>query len=308
MQRILTRCSRDRRSMAPQIDLGGTDQGLAAIHKAVYKTSGTKPITVPTRGDLDISARIPVFSGLQSEALGVLLAQASVIKLRPGHVLFRQGEPALAFFIIVEGWIKLYRVTPAGDEAVLNVLTTGESLAEAVTFASGRHPATACAVTRARVVMIPADHVMNCIREMPEIAFAMIASTSQHLHRMIQRIEQLTAQSATQRVADFLAALAPCSKGPCTIELPYDKSVIAGRLGLKPESLSRIFAKLRPIGVDVRASRVVVSEIAQLRGLVTGDRTRPRGHAKIKSAKPCLASTPPPSGPSARRSRFLAQV
>ena len=243
-------------------------------------------MTAPTRGDLDNAAKIPVLSGLKAEALAILLAESSVINLRPGHVLFRQGDPALAFFVALEGWIKLYRITPAGDEAVLNVLTTGESLAEAVSFTTGRYPATANAVTRARVIMIPANHVMDCIREMPDIAFAMIASTSQHLHRMVQRIEQLTAQSATQRVADFLATLTPCSKGSCTIELPYDKSVIAGRLGLKPESLSRVFAKLRSIGVDVRASHVLVSEMAQLRGLVASDRTRSRRSTNGKPAKP----------------------
>lgn len=240
-------------------------------------------MTVPTPVELDIAAQIPVLSGLKPQTLANLLAEANVISLRPGHALFRQGEPALAFFIIVEGWIKLYRITPAGDEAVLNVLAKGESFAEAVAFTSGRYPATACAVTRARVVVIPADHVVNCIREMPDIAIAMIASTSQHLHRMVHRIEQLTAQSAIQRVADFLISLAPRAKGPCTIELPYDKSLIAGRLGLKPESLSRVFAKLRSAGVDVRASHVVVSEMANLRNLVASDRIRSRSGASGKS-------------------------
>ena len=263
-------------------------------------------MTAPTRGDLNVAAQIPFLSGLKPQALAVLLAEAKLFNLRPGQVLFRQGEPAHGFFIIIEGWIKLYRLTPAGDEAVLNVLTAGECLAEAVTFTSGRHLATACAIKRARVAMIPADHVTNCIREIPDVAFAMIASTSRHLHRMVQRIEQLTAQSAMQRVADFLVTLAPCSKGPCTIELPYDKSVIAGRLGLQPESLSRIFAKLRSIGVNVRGSHVVVSEMAQLQGLVAGDRTRPRGHTKIKSAKPCrdTAAIRSETG----RTRFLAQI
>jgi CRP-like cAMP-binding protein len=249
---------------------------------------------------LDIAAQIPVLSGLKPESLAVLMTAANVINLRAGHVLFRQDEPAGAFFLIVDGWIKLYRVTPAGDEAVLNVLTTGEGFAEAVTSASGRYPATACAVTRARVLMIPADHVVNCIREMPDIAIAMIASTSQHLDQMVQRIEQLTAQSATQRVADFLMSLAPCTKGPCTIALPYDKAVIAGRLGLKPESLSRVFAKLRSVGVDVRASHVVVREMARLRDLVASDRTQPRGSCNGKSARACedrprVAAAWPPS-------------
>jgi CRP-like cAMP-binding protein len=225
------------------------------------------------------------------------MTAANVVNLSPGHVLCRQGEPAVAFFIIVDGWIKLYRVTPAGDEAVLSVLTTGGGFAEAMTSAPGRYPATACAVTRARVLMIPADHVVNCIREMPDIALAMIASASQHQDQMVQRIVQLTAQSATQRVADFLTSLVPCAKGPCTITLPYDKTVIAGRLGLKPESLSRVFANLRSVGVDVRASHVVVNEMARLRGLVASDRIRSRGRCNGKSGKPrepagALASEP----------------
>ena len=229
--------------------------------------------------DLDIAAQIPVLSSLKPVSLAVLMTAANLVNLRPGQALFRQGEPATSFSIIVDGWVKLYRVTPGGDEVVLNVLTRGESFAEAVTFSCGCYPAAASAVTRARVLTIPADHVVSCVREMPDIAIAMIASTSHHLHWMAQRVEQLIAQSATQRVADFLISLAPCTKGPCTIPLPYDKSVIAGRLGLQPESLSRVFAKLRLAGVDVRAAHVVVNDMARLRELVASDRIQRGGHS-----------------------------
>jgi CRP-like cAMP-binding protein len=123
-------------------------------------------------------------------------------------------------------------------------------------------------------VRIPADYLVRCIRDMPEIALAMIASTSQRLHRLVQEIEHLKARSGVQRVAGFLAVLCPTGAGPHTITLPYDKTLIAGRLGLKPESLSRAFAKLRQVGVDVRASHVIVNEVAKLRHLATNDRVR----------------------------------
>jgi CRP-like cAMP-binding protein len=233
-------------------------------------------MTAPTPDDLKAASQTAVLCGLNPRTVQTLLAPASVVDLGPGDALFRQGEPAAAFFIVIEGWVKLYRITPAGDEAVLHVLTKGESFAEAVAFAGGRYPATASAVTNSRVVLIPAHHVICCIREMPDIAIAMIASTSQHLHRLVQRVEQLSAQSGLQRVAEFLAALCPNNSGSCTISLPYDKSLIAGRLGLKPESLSRVFAKLRLVGVDVRASDVIVSEVAQLRNLVASDRIKTR--------------------------------
>jgi hypothetical protein len=59
--------------------------------------------------------------------------------------------------------------------------------------------------------------------------------------------------------------------------LPYDKVLIAGRLGLTPESLSRAFARLRSIGVVVDASHVVVKDVAKLRQLANDDRSSVRG-------------------------------
>jgi CRP-like cAMP-binding protein len=204
--------------------------------------------------------------------MDTLIAQSTVLNLKSGQVVFRQGQSAAAFFIVLEGWLKLYRITPAGDIVVLNVLTKGESFAEAVAFVRGRYPVNAEAASSARVVRLPADHVVNCIREVPDIALAMIASTSMHLHQLVQQVEQLSAQSAVQRVAQFLVSLCASNSGPCTIMLPYDKSLIAGRLGLKPESLSRIFAKLRNVGVAVNASQVAVGDIAKLRDLIAHER------------------------------------
>ena len=137
-----------------------------------------------------------------------------------------------------------------------------------------RYGSTAEAVSDVRIVRIPADYLVSCVREMPDIALAMIASTSQRLQRLVREIEHLKARSGVQRVAEFLAGLCPSDAGPHTITLPYDKTLIAGRLGLKPESLSRAFAKLRRVGVDVRASHVVVHDVAKLRYLAANERVR----------------------------------
>jgi CRP-like cAMP-binding protein len=105
----------------------------------------------------------------------------------------------------------------------------------------------------------------------------MIASISQHMHHLVQQVEQLKAQSGVQRVAEFLASLSLVEQGQCALALPYDKVLIAGQLGLTPESLSRAFAKLRTIGVVVEASHVVVKDVAKLRALAAEDRSAVRG-------------------------------
>jgi len=222
--------------------------------------------------DIEIVSGIAVFRGLRPEAIQRIIAPATVAVLRERDVLFRQADPATAFFIVLDGWIKLYRITFAGEEAVLHVFSRGSSFAEAVAFISGRYPATAEAVSKARVAHVPADHVVRCIRDNPEIALAMIASTSQHLHHLVQQVEQLKAQSGVQRVAEFLASLCPVDSGPAMVALPYDKVLIAARLGLKPESLSRAFARLRTVGVDVKASHVAVRDVGRLRQFASDDR------------------------------------
>jgi len=126
-----------------------------------------------------------------------------------GVTLFRQGEPAAAFFVILSGWVKVYRITPDGIEVVLHVFTTGESFAEAAMFLGGRYPATAETVTPARLLRIEAAVFRARILERPELALALLASASSQLKSLIGQIEQIKVRSAPQRIAEFIIGLAP---------------------------------------------------------------------------------------------------
>ena len=230
-----------------------------------------------TAGDLQVITRVAVFRGLKPETVQHIIAPATAVMLRPHELIMRQGDPATAFFIVIDGWVKISRGTQSGDEAVIDMMRTGDSFAEAVAFSGGRYIATAEAANVARVARIPADHLIRCVRESPDIALAMIASVSLRMHHLVQQVEQLKAQSGVQRVAEFLASLSLAERGHCALALPYDKILIAGRLGLTPESLSRAFAKLRGVGVTINASKVDVADIVALRRIAANDRNAVRG-------------------------------
>jgi len=230
-----------------------------------------------TAGDLQIITRVAVFRGLKPETVQHIIAPATAVMLRPHESIMRQDDPATAFFIVIDGWVKIYRSAPSGDETVIDIMKKGDSFAEAVAFTGHRYIANAEAVNAARVGRIPADHLVRCIRGSPDIALAMIASISQHMHYLIQHVEQLKAQSGVQRVAEFIASLSLAQQGKCATALPYDKVVIAAQLGLTPESLSRAFAKLRAVGVAVDASQVVIKDIGKLRSIAAEDRSAVRG-------------------------------
>ncbi len=188
-----------------------------------------------------------------------------------GATIFLQGERAKAIYIVAEGWVKLYRIAPNGAEAVVGVFTKGASFGEAVAFRSDTYPVAAEAVTDCTLIRIETDAFLRQIRENPEVAISILSATYQHLHSLVAQVEALKAQTGSQRVAEFLLELAACPAGACEVILPYDKVLIAGRLGMKPESLSRAFARLKEQGVTIRQNVAQISDIAILREFVEED-------------------------------------
>jgi CRP-like cAMP-binding protein len=173
--------------------------------------------------------------------------------------------------VVLSGWVKIYRETPQGDEAVIHICGGGESFAEAAMFLGGRFPASAQVVEEARLIRVTTQPFRDWVRSEPEIAFGMLASMSIHLHTLVNEAEQLQTRSATERVADFLLRRCPVRQGPAVIALPFDKSLLAARLAMKPESLSRVLARLRKIGVRSEQNRVVISDVARLVAFCAGE-------------------------------------
>lgn len=188
-----------------------------------------------------------------------------------GATIFLQGERAKAIYIVAEGWVKLYRIAPSGAEAVVGVFTKGSSFGEAVAFRNDTYPVAAEAVTDCRLIRIEADAFLRQIRENPEVAVSILSATYLHLHSLVSQVEALKAQTGSQRVAEFLLELASCQDGSCEVTLPYDKVLIAGRLGMKPESLSRAFARLKDHGVVIRQNVAAIADVASLRDYVEAD-------------------------------------
>ncbi|MEI2734039.1 MAG: Crp/Fnr family transcriptional regulator [Rhodoblastus sp.] len=208
---------------------------------------------------------VNLFSSLPDPILERIAARSRIEKRPAGALIFTQGAAARAFFIVVEGWVKLIRARPDGRQALLTTFARGETFAEAVAMVDGQYPATAMAATEVTLARIEAEALREEICARPEIGFAMIAATAQHLHHMVRQIEQLKLQSGDERVADFLLGLAEKDSGAADFTLPFDKRVIANTLGIAQETLSRAFARLRAFGVEIDGARVHIKDIAGLR-------------------------------------------
>ncbi|AAV97455.1 cyclic nucleotide-binding protein (plasmid) [Ruegeria pomeroyi DSS-3] len=208
---------------------------------------------------------------LPEQHVDALLSQAVWRSYDRGETLFLQEEKAQAIHVVIDGWVKLFRMTPTGSEAVVSVFTRGESFGEAVALRNTPYPVSAEAVTPCEVMHIPSPVFVSLMRRDPEICISILATTFGHLHSLVAQLEQLKAQTGAQRVAEFLLELCDCDTGACEVTLPYDKMLIAGRLGMKPESLSRAFSRLKAAGVTVKRNHAEIEDIALLRDYAESD-------------------------------------
>ncbi|MBO6754989.1 MAG: Crp/Fnr family transcriptional regulator [Roseibium sp.] len=212
-----------------------------------------------------------LLKSLAQQTQDMVLGMSSCRNYTRGESLFHQGETAQAIHIVIDGWVKLFRITPNGEEAIVNVFAKGESFGEAVAFRGLAYPVSAEAVSHCEVMRIPGSALQAAMRKDPELAVSMLASTFTHLHSLVSQLEQLKAQTGPQRVAEFLLELCEQDSGSCEVVLPYDKILIAGRLGMKPESLSRSFARLKATGVHINRNHATIQDIDQLRAFSETD-------------------------------------
>jgi CRP-like cAMP-binding protein len=221
-----------------------------------------------TGRSLEALKMLPFFSALTAETFERLAAAVRIERFRKGDTLFRQGEKAASIFVVIEGFLKLSRVSPQGEETLIRIFGRGETIAESVAVLGDDHTTTAEATGPVTVARLPANVVAQVAREAPELALAILTESSAKIWALMDEIETLKAQTADQRVLRFLITLCGASPGPLTVRLPYTKGDIAAYLGLKQETLSRSFARLKGVGVDIDGRDAHITDVAGLKAEV----------------------------------------
>lgn len=209
---------------------------------------------------------LPFFAGLPEADIVALCQAASVRDFDKGQIVFVRGDKAASFFIVMNGWVKIYRDTHEGKEAVLGLFTRTDTFGEAVVFDGADYPYSAQAVEKTKVIAIPAPALKERAKNNPAILVRMMQTLSQHLNRAQLENEHLAQMSAPQRVGCLLLQLSIGTEGASrVVNFPYDKSLAATKLGMKAETFSRALSQLKTIGVNVKNDEI---HIANFNGLV----------------------------------------
>jgi CRP-like cAMP-binding protein len=215
----------------------------------------------------DLLRRVPYFARLPADLLVALAAVAVERRYGRGQMIFLEGEPCAGLYVVGEGHVRIYKVSPHGREHVLQGLGPGGTFNDVAALDGGPNPASASAVTDALLWIIPRSDIRRLTHLHPELAWALIESIAQRARHLVEMIEDLALRSVKARLARLL--LARAAQTSDLAEIQRDQMVtqaeMAAQLGTVREMVGRALRELADEGlISFDRHRIVIVDRAGL--------------------------------------------
>ena len=199
-----------------------------------------------------------LFRSFTGEEIDLLLTSTSLTKLRKGELIFTEGLDAAAFFIVISGKVKIYKISADGKEHTLHIPGPGDLVAEAAIFDSMVYPASCAALEDSILVRISRDGVIKLIKEHPELSLKMMSGYSKRLRQFVAKIEELSLKDIKARLAGYLLNNSIVENGVTICRLKYSKKELSSLLGTVPETFSRSLAFLKQQDLIIEKNNVMM--------------------------------------------------
>lgn len=209
-----------------------------------------------------------LFSALSDAQRVRVLTHAALRPFAAGEHLFSRGDAAASFFLLRRGSVKLYRLSPGGQEKIMRFLRPPQTFAESVMFMDTPHyPVHGAGVETGELVAFDRSAFLEILQESFATCRAVMAQMTQRIQAHWDEIEALTLENSRYRVVHYLLGLVPRGEhGRVSVTLPARKMLIAAHVAVTPETLSRILRTLNDEGlIEVSEDRVTIPDTETLR-------------------------------------------
>ncbi len=217
---------------------------------------------------------IPLFSGLTRDQREALFALSRTMDIERGEMIFNEGDPGKGFYLVVEGKIKVFKISFEGKEQILHIYGPGHIFGEVPVFQGTSFPASSMALDPSKILFLPRDAFVAQITKSPALAMNMLADLSRRLREFTVQIEHLSLKEVPARLAAYLLTLSRegariLKKGQsgkkaevnATVTLPVSKVQLASLIGTTPETISRIFKRMDQAGlIRAEGKKIIIQD------------------------------------------------
>lgn len=199
-----------------------------------------------------------IFSGLNQTELNELAGLTIEYSFAAGNFIFWEGDAPQRFYLVREGRVRILKQSSSGKEFTIAFFGPGEMFGGVAAFEDKPYPASAQAVTKTRVLGIRREEFLAFLTNRPAVALKIINVLGERLREAHERLRDLAAEKAEQRLAKILLMLS--SKiGP---SLPFTRQEIADMAGTTTETAIRVLSRLKDGGIirSARGKIVILNE------------------------------------------------
>jgi CRP/FNR family transcriptional regulator, dissimilatory nitrate respiration regulator len=217
----------------------------------------------------EVLARLPLFSELNTDEISMLLPGVREYRACANEMLFNKGDRLDGIYVVVTGQVKLSIPSQQGAEKVIGTLNAGAAFAEAIVFLDIPCPVSAQAMQDSVLLVANKKVLLDVLDCDPRFGRKMLASLSMKLHQLMADMETCTLMNSVQRVVCFLSHQAPeQTAAQYEVRLDTSKQMLASRLSLAPETLSRVLHHLVTVGlIEVKGRTLKVMDAQRLKSL-----------------------------------------
>lgn len=211
--------------------------------------------------------RLNTFFGSLNENYRKLLSTIATLKVvKKGETIFREGELATSLFLIIDGIVKIFKISEDGKEHTIHIFGSGEVFAEVALAENQTYPAWAVALTDVRLAIFERTKLLKLLKENPELSLSMVGVCVVRLKNLVSLIENVKMRDAKRRVIFFLWEKSEKGKKE-TLDMEISKKEASILLGITPETFSRVLKKLKEEGVIVKTvgNRKIQVNLEELR-------------------------------------------
>ncbi len=219
--------------------------------------------------DRSLIQALPVFSAMGEAELDDVIARAKSQRIPRGDAVFRQGEIAEAFFVLLHGRLKVVKVTPLGQQIIIRFVNPGDIYGIAKALRREDYPATATAVVDSVTLAWPAQIWDAFMASHPAFAVNVMQMMGERLQEAHTRLKELSTEEVEHRVAHTVLRLIAQSGRQTDegvlVDFPVTQQEIAEASGTTLHSVSRVLSAWESAGlVSVGRRRIVVRDVQGL--------------------------------------------
>lgn len=203
--------------------------------------------------------------GLSKEQGDEIVERGTILDLKSGAMLFRQGDPATQSFLVLEGRLKLGKLHEGGKEALIRYIGPGELSAMIAVLQGRKYPVSAKAVGRTRVVGWERGTMTDLMLEYPQLAFNMLRHSLDRLEELQKRYLELHAEQVEQRIARSLLRImnqsGKRSGEEIVIDFPISRQELADYTGTTLYTVSRTLSAWEKKGwVKSKREQIIIAD------------------------------------------------